>query len=211
MPVKQKRRSSKKSSRSTTKRRKISKKQNQKGGDGNGPNNELRTQWKKMGITHNNPKNTTEINTNPFAPNAPNNNNEEPPELPDKRPNLAQSRFTKEQLTEESHLTPENEELVKSYESHPNVARNLKEYKKYTKEIIVPAGDMPHSLIFYPMSIGDRVIGLITVQSFQKNALLLGTKQARYSQEGLKISNIETSGNFQIFTLSLVVRDLRRT
>ncbi|MEZ4937576.1 MAG: GAF domain-containing protein [Crocinitomicaceae bacterium] len=47
---------------------------------------------------------------------------------------------------------------------------NLKEYKKYTKEIIVPTGEMPHSLIFHPMSIGDRVVGLITVQSFQKNA-----------------------------------------
>lgn len=47
---------------------------------------------------------------------------------------------------------------------------NLNEYQKYTKEIVVPSGEMPHSLIFYPMNIGDRVIGLITVQSFQKFA-----------------------------------------
>ncbi len=47
---------------------------------------------------------------------------------------------------------------------------NLNEYQKYTKEIIVPSGEMPHSLIFHPMAIGDRVIGLITVQSFEKFA-----------------------------------------
>lgn len=47
---------------------------------------------------------------------------------------------------------------------------NLNEYHHYTKEIIVPAGDMPHSLIFYPMTIGQNVIGLITVQSFQRHA-----------------------------------------
>jgi len=46
---------------------------------------------------------------------------------------------------------------------------NLTEYKKYTNKIIVPAGDMPSSLLFCPMMIGDRVIGVITVQSFEKN------------------------------------------
>ncbi|MGM0479987.1 MAG: GAF domain-containing protein [Bacteroidota bacterium] len=47
---------------------------------------------------------------------------------------------------------------------------NQKEYQKYTKEIVVPTGEMPHSLIFYPMNFGGRVIGLITVQSFQRHA-----------------------------------------
>lgn len=47
---------------------------------------------------------------------------------------------------------------------------NKKEYKKYTNQIIVPTGEMPDSLIFYPLTFGDRTLGLITVQSFQKNA-----------------------------------------
>jgi len=47
---------------------------------------------------------------------------------------------------------------------------NLKEYKRYTNQIRVVSGEMPHSLIIYPMMIGDRVIGVITVQSFRKNA-----------------------------------------
>jgi transcriptional regulator with GAF, ATPase, and Fis domain/Flp pilus assembly protein TadD len=47
---------------------------------------------------------------------------------------------------------------------------NKKEYKKYTKKIVVPSGEMPDSLIFYPIRYADRVIGLITVQSFEKNA-----------------------------------------
>lgn len=47
---------------------------------------------------------------------------------------------------------------------------NLKEYTKYTSEIRVPAGDMPHSLIFYPLMMGERILGVITVQSFERNA-----------------------------------------
>lgn len=50
---------------------------------------------------------------------------------------------------------------------------NLTEYKKYTSQIRVVTGDLPHSLIFYPMMIGDRVLGVITVQSFNKNAYTL--------------------------------------
>lgn len=47
---------------------------------------------------------------------------------------------------------------------------NLAEYHRYTKKIVVPSGDMPHSLLFCPMKIGDRVVGVITTQSFSKNA-----------------------------------------
>jgi len=47
---------------------------------------------------------------------------------------------------------------------------NQKEYKKYTKKIVVPMGDMTHSLIFYPMIFGKKILGAITVQSFEKNA-----------------------------------------
>ncbi len=47
---------------------------------------------------------------------------------------------------------------------------NLNEYHKYTNEIKVVSGEMTHSLIFYPLLVGDRVLGAISVQSFQKNA-----------------------------------------
>ncbi len=47
---------------------------------------------------------------------------------------------------------------------------NLTEYSKYTKKIVVPSGDMPNSLLFCPLTIGDNVTGVITVQSFEKNA-----------------------------------------
>ncbi len=45
-----------------------------------------------------------------------------------------------------------------------------KEYKHYVKKIVIPKGDAPHSILFCPMMIGERVIGVITVQSFSKNA-----------------------------------------
>lgn len=57
---------------------------------------------------------------------------------------------------------------------------NEKEYKNFTKNIVVPSGDMPHSLIFYPMTFAGRVIGLITVQSFERNA---------YTQDHVEILN----------------------
>jgi serine phosphatase RsbU (regulator of sigma subunit) len=47
---------------------------------------------------------------------------------------------------------------------------NLNEYHKYTKKIVVPSGDMPHSLLFCPMMIGERIVGVLTVQSFTLHA-----------------------------------------
>ena len=47
---------------------------------------------------------------------------------------------------------------------------NLNEYQKYTSKIVVPTGDMPNSLIFCPMMIGEKIVGVITVQSFEKFA-----------------------------------------
>ncbi len=44
------------------------------------------------------------------------------------------------------------------------------EYKRYTKQIKVVAGKMPYSMIFYPILIGEKVLGCISVQSFEKNA-----------------------------------------
>ena len=46
---------------------------------------------------------------------------------------------------------------------------NKKEFNKYVKEIVVPAGEMPNSLIFCPIFYQENVIGVITVQSFKKN------------------------------------------
>lgn len=55
---------------------------------------------------------------------------------------------------------------------------NLNEYSRYVSKIRVVAGEMPHSLLFVPMSVNQKVIGAVTVQSFSKNA---------YSQRHLDI------------------------
>ncbi|MBK9284147.1 MAG: GAF domain-containing protein [Sphingobacteriaceae bacterium] len=47
---------------------------------------------------------------------------------------------------------------------------NRKEYKKYVTKIRVVTGDMPNSLLFTPMVLGKKIIGVITVQSFKFNA-----------------------------------------
>ncbi len=47
---------------------------------------------------------------------------------------------------------------------------NLNEYSKYVKQIKVVSGDLPHSLIFYPIMMAERVLGVITIQSFEKFA-----------------------------------------
>ncbi len=44
------------------------------------------------------------------------------------------------------------------------------DYKKYTNKIVVVTGDLPESLLFCPMMIGEKVVGVITVQAFVKNA-----------------------------------------
>lgn len=46
---------------------------------------------------------------------------------------------------------------------------NAKEYTNYVKDIVVISGDMTHSLMFCPMILKDEVVGVITVQSYQKN------------------------------------------
>ncbi|MBL7897769.1 MAG: GAF domain-containing protein, partial [Crocinitomicaceae bacterium] len=47
---------------------------------------------------------------------------------------------------------------------------NEVDYKKYVSKVMVVGGDFPYSLIFYPLRKGDKVLGAISVQSFQKNA-----------------------------------------
>lgn len=44
------------------------------------------------------------------------------------------------------------------------------EYKNYVSKIVIPAGEVPHSILFCPMNVGKKKVGVITVQSFQKNA-----------------------------------------
>lgn len=46
---------------------------------------------------------------------------------------------------------------------------NRVDYKNYVNEVKVVAGEFPLSLIFYPLRKGDKVIGLITVQSLQES------------------------------------------
>ena len=70
---------------------------------------------------------------------------------------------------------------------------NEKEFSKYTSEIVVPTGDMPHSLIFYPMTFGGKVVGLITVQSFEKNV---------YTEEHIEI--LKTLASFTAVSLENV-------
>jgi serine phosphatase RsbU (regulator of sigma subunit) len=47
---------------------------------------------------------------------------------------------------------------------------HLNEYQKYVNDIQVIQGEMPESLIFYPMVVEEKMIGVITIQSFKKNA-----------------------------------------
>lgn len=44
------------------------------------------------------------------------------------------------------------------------------EYSKYIKELNLMQGDMPQSLIFYPLIVENKIIGVITIQSYEKEA-----------------------------------------
>jgi PAS domain S-box-containing protein len=81
------------------------------------------------------------------------------------------------------------------------ISDNLQEYNKYVNEIVVPSGEMPASLIFYPMIAEERVFGVITVQSFQKNAyspyhVAMVKTLSAYSAEAL--SNSELFGTLEL-------------
>lgn len=47
---------------------------------------------------------------------------------------------------------------------------NANEYKKYVKKVKVVGGKMSNSVLFTPMQLGDKLLGVITVQSFKKFA-----------------------------------------
>lgn len=47
---------------------------------------------------------------------------------------------------------------------------NRNEYRKYVNEIQVLQGGMPNSLLFYPMIVENKMVGVITIQSFKLNA-----------------------------------------
>ncbi len=50
------------------------------------------------------------------------------------------------------------------------IGDNKKEFNNYVNEIKVPMGEMPNSLIFYPLMDGKEVIGVITIQSMKFHA-----------------------------------------
>lgn len=62
---------------------------------------------------------------------------------------------------------------------------NINEYEKYVDEIVIIDGELTHSLMFCPMILKDKVIGVVTVQSFEKN---------RYSKQDLDI--LRTLANY---------------
>jgi len=77
---------------------------------------------------------------------------------------------------------------------------NVNEYQKYTTKIVVPRGEMPNSLLFCPMMIGERIVGVITVQSFEKFAYesqhmdilkTLGTYTAIALENASLVENLE--------------------
>jgi transcriptional regulator with GAF, ATPase, and Fis domain len=69
-------------------------------------------------------------------------------------------------------LTDENNYTVWCIRNRKDIFLNdnVNEYQKYVQQIRVVAGDMPNSLLFSPMMIGEKVVGVITVQSFNKFA-----------------------------------------
>lgn len=80
------------------------------------------------------------------------------------------------------------------------IGNNRKEYTKYVSEVKVPSGEMPTSLIFYPMIAEGRVFGVITVQSFKENAytayhVAMVKTLSAYSAEAL--SNAELVGTLE--------------
>jgi PAS domain S-box-containing protein len=75
------------------------------------------------------------------------------------------------------------------------IGDNTQEYNQYVNEIKVPSGEMPTSLIFYPMLAEGRVFGVITVQSFKKNAytpyhVAMVKTLSAYSAEALSNSEL---------------------
>lgn len=50
------------------------------------------------------------------------------------------------------------------------INNNEKDYQKYVEEVDVPSGNKPKSLLFYPMIVDQKMFGVITVQSFKKDA-----------------------------------------
>ena len=80
------------------------------------------------------------------------------------------------------------------------IGNNREEYNKFVNEVKVPSGEMPTSLIFYPMIAEGRVFGVITVQSFKENAytpyhVAMVKTLSAYSAEAL--SNAELVGTLE--------------
>ncbi|MBK7129388.1 MAG: GAF domain-containing protein [Crocinitomicaceae bacterium] len=70
------------------------------------------------------------------------------------------------------------------------IHNNETDYKKYVSKVMLVGGDFPYSLIFYPLRKGDKVLGAISVQSFEKNA---------YSEYHLNI--VKTLAHYTVIAL----------
>ena len=70
------------------------------------------------------------------------------------------------------------------------IHNNETDYQKYVSKVMVVGGDFPYSLIFYPLRKGDKVLGAISVQSFEKNA---------YSEYHLNI--VKTLAHYAVIAL----------
>lgn len=71
-----------------------------------------------------------------------------------------------------------------------HIVDHLNEYQKYVEEINVVDGEMPESLLFQPLMKGDDVLGVISVQSFEKFA---------YTEYHLNI--LKTLGSYMVIAL----------
>ncbi len=78
-----------------------------------------------------------------------------------------------------------------------HINNNLEEYSKYVNEIMVVSGELPHSLLFQPLMKGDTVLGVITVQSFQRNAYTNHHLNILRTLAGYTVIAIENAGIYE--------------
>jgi serine phosphatase RsbU (regulator of sigma subunit)/putative methionine-R-sulfoxide reductase with GAF domain/Tfp pilus assembly protein PilF len=71
-----------------------------------------------------------------------------------------------------------------------HIGDNSIEYTRYVDEVHVVSGDFPYSLLFQPLIKGSEVFGVITVQSFEKNA---------YTQDHLNM--LESLASYTVIAL----------
>ncbi len=78
---------------------------------------------------------------------------------------------------------------------------NINEYKKYVDEIVIIDGELTHSLMFCPMILKDKVIGVVTVQSYEKNRYTkqhLDILRSLANYAAIAIENAQLYNNIQV-------------